>query len=89
MMVTRLAEECGELAAEVQRWEDSGLKREKLGPPNPADTAKELMDVLTATLAIARNYGLLDALADRVELALAGAVESGHLTAEEVASARH
>lgn len=86
-MVTRLAEECGELAAEGQRWEDVGLKRQKLGPPDPAETAKELLDVLTVALAIARHYDLLGALTDRIELSVARAVESGHLTAEEAAPA--
>jgi len=46
MMVTRLVEECGELATEVQIWEDSGLKRIKHGDPSRERTAKEVMFVV-------------------------------------------
>lgn len=28
-MATRLLEECGEVAAEINLWEDSGIKRKK------------------------------------------------------------
>lgn len=83
-MIARLAEECGELAGEVQHWEDEGLKRSKLGDPDAAKTAKEVMDVLTAALTIAKYYGLLEAVQARIELSIERAVEDGLLTANEV-----
>jgi NTP pyrophosphatase (non-canonical NTP hydrolase) len=85
-MVARLAEECGELAAEVQQWEDEGVKRERFGEPDPAKTAKEIMDVLTAVLAIARHYDLLDALELRLQASIDRAAAEGLITDEEVAA---
>ncbi|MCL4263516.1 MAG: hypothetical protein KJ069_09890 [Anaerolineae bacterium] len=57
-IITRLAEECGELAAEVNHWEGSGVKRQKHGEPDPAKLAKEVMDVLRCALQIAMHYGI-------------------------------
>ena len=78
-MLVRLQEECGELATEVQIWEDEGLKRAKHGQPDRLRTASEIVNVLTATLTLADHYGLLDAVSERVDLAIAAALESGHL----------
>jgi NTP pyrophosphatase (non-canonical NTP hydrolase) len=67
-IIARLAEECGELSAEVQRWEGMGVKREKHGPPDRDHLAKEVMDVLRAALAVAEYYAVeaeLDAALDR------------------------
>lgn len=86
-MVARLAEECGELAAEVQLWEDEGVKRQRFGEPDPAKTAKEVMDVLTATLAIARHYDLLDHVSARLESSIERAAEEGLIMPEELTSA--
>ena len=33
-IVTRLAEECGEVASQVNHFEHKGVKAEKLGPPD-------------------------------------------------------
>ena len=55
-MVTRLAEECGELAAEVNHFEGSGIKRQKLGEPDPRKLAKEVQDVIRCALQIATYY---------------------------------
>lgn len=57
-MVTRLAEECGELAAEVNHFEGSGVKAEKHGPPDKAKLAKEVRDVVIMALQIAAYYGV-------------------------------
>jgi NTP pyrophosphatase (non-canonical NTP hydrolase) len=42
-MLVRLQEECGELATEVQIWEDQGLKRAKHGEPDKHRTASEIV----------------------------------------------
>lgn len=83
-MTTRLMEECGELATEVQVWEDEGLKRSKHGEPDPDRTAKEIMDVLTAALTIADHYGLVGVLSARIERSIAISASEGILTADEV-----
>lgn len=61
-MVARLCEEAGELAAVVNHFEGTGIKRQKHGEPDPAALAKEVQDVLRAALAIARYYGIEDQL---------------------------
>ncbi len=55
-MVTRLAEECGELAAEVNHFEGSGVKDEKHGAPDKAQLAKEARDVIISALQIVAYY---------------------------------
>jgi NTP pyrophosphatase (non-canonical NTP hydrolase) len=57
-MVTRLLEECGEVASEVNRWEDSGLKRQKHGEPSKAELANEIRQALVALVQIAAHYGV-------------------------------
>jgi NTP pyrophosphatase (non-canonical NTP hydrolase) len=57
-MVTRLAEECGELAAQVNHFEGSGVKRQKHGEPDRTKLAKEVQDVLRCALRLATYYGI-------------------------------
>jgi len=55
-IMTRLLEECGELAEQVNLFEDIGIKRTKLGEPDRAKMAKEVMDVLRCALQVADYY---------------------------------
>jgi len=68
-MMTRLLEECGELAQMVNHFESTGVKREKYGEPDTAKLAKEVMDVLGCVLHVAVHYDVVDEvealLADR------------------------
>ena len=57
-IMTRLLEECGELAEQVNHFEGTGVKRQKLGEPDRAKLAKEVFDVLHCTLQIAQHYGV-------------------------------
>lgn len=57
-MITRLMEECGELAAEVNHFEGSGVKRQKHGEPDKTGLAKEVMDVIRCALTLALYYGV-------------------------------
>jgi NTP pyrophosphatase (non-canonical NTP hydrolase) len=82
-MISRLAEECGELAAEVQLWENQGVKRQKQGEPDPQKLAKEVMDVMRAALAVAEYYHVEQELADTIQLSIDGAVQAGLLTEAE------
>jgi NTP pyrophosphatase (non-canonical NTP hydrolase) len=66
-MMTRLLEECGELAQQVNHFEGSGVKREKYGEPDRARLAKEVQNVLTCALQIALYYGVEQELADSLE----------------------
>ena len=67
MIVTRLAEECGEVATEVNHFEGQGVKAERLGAPDRKKFAKELQDVMGAVLHLAITYDLQDELAASVE----------------------
>lgn len=68
-IMTRLLEECGELAQVVNHFEGTGVKREKYSEPDTAKLAKEVMDVLGCALQVALHYGITDdvevLLADR------------------------
>jgi len=55
-MVTRLLEECGEVASEVNLWEDSGIKRQRRGEPRKEDLAGEIKQALVALMQIAVYY---------------------------------
>ena len=55
-IITRLAEECGELAAQVNHFEGGGVKRQKHGEPDKMKLAKEVMDVLRCALQVAAYY---------------------------------
>lgn len=57
-IMTRLLEECGELAQQVNHFEDSGVKREKHGQPDRAKLAKEVQGVLCCALQITQYYGI-------------------------------
>ncbi|HEY3886961.1 MAG TPA: hypothetical protein VGL73_00190 [Caulobacteraceae bacterium] len=82
-IIARLAEECGELSAEVQRWEGMGVKREKHGPPDRDHLAKEVMDVLRAGLAVAEYYGVEAELEAALDRSIDYAVAQGQLTQAE------
>ncbi len=66
-IVTRLAEECGEVASQVSHFERKGVKTLKLGSPDRAAFAKELQDVMRAVVQLAIHYGLEEELAASVE----------------------
>ncbi len=82
-IISRLAEECGELSAEVQLWEDEGVKRQKHGEPDPRHLAKEVMDVMRAALAVAEYYGIEAELEAVIQNSIDGAVRSGQITQDE------
>ena len=69
-MVTRLLEECGELASEVNLWEDSGIKRLKRGEPQKEDLAKEIKQALVALMNIAVYYKVENELEESIDKSL-------------------
>jgi len=83
-MVARLAEECGELSAEVQLWEGAVNKVQKFGKPDPEHTAKEVMDVIRVALQVCSYYGLEEHLENCIREGLAFAVREGSITEEEI-----
>ena len=61
-MITRLLEECGEVAAEINHWEGTGLKRQKHGEPSREKLANELRQAITELFKIAAYYSVKDEL---------------------------
>jgi NTP pyrophosphatase (non-canonical NTP hydrolase) len=57
-MATRLLEECGEVAKEINHWEDSGIKRQKYGEPSKEKLANELRQSIVELFKIAIYYSV-------------------------------
>ncbi len=76
-MATRLLEECGEVASEINLWEDSGLKRQKHGEPKKEDLANELRQAMLELFKIAHYYGVEKELEESIESTLRRYRESG------------
>jgi NTP pyrophosphatase (non-canonical NTP hydrolase) len=76
-LVTRLAEECGEVAREVNHFEGTGVKAEKHGAPDKQHLAKEIRDVLLCALQIAEYYGVEAELEDVVNTSIERARAEG------------
>lgn len=58
MIMTRLAEEVGELAEQVNHFESVGVKHNKLGEPNKEHLAKEAQDVIRVVMQLVQKYGI-------------------------------
>lgn len=70
-IITRLAEECGELAKEVNHWEGSGVKLIKHGDPGRDQLAKEIQDVITCALQVAIYYNIESELNNSIDVSIA------------------
>ncbi len=82
-IMTRLLEESGELAKDVNHFEDSGIKREKYGPPDKTHLAKEVMDVLRCALQVAIYYGVETELETHIQNSYQRLKNEGHLNTGE------
>lgn len=78
-MATRLLEECGEVAKEINHWEDSGIKRQKYGEPSKTALANEIRQSLVALMQIAVYYHVEDELHAQIEQSLARLRQEGLL----------
>jgi len=76
-IATRLLEECGELAKEINHFEGCGVKREKYGEPDKAHLAKEVQDVIRSALQIALHYQIEDELEDSIDQSYQRMIEEG------------
>ena len=68
-IATRLLEECGELAKEINHFEGQGVKRQKYGEPNKEHLAKEVQDVMRSALQVALYYQIEAELETSIEQA--------------------
>lgn len=69
-MATRLLEECGEVAAEINLWEDCGLKRQKHGAPKKENIANEIRQAMVELVKIAKYYHVEQELEKSIEESL-------------------
>ena len=76
-MATRLLEECGEVAAEINLWEGSGLKRQKHGEPKKENQANELRQAMVELVTIARYYQVEEELEASIQASLARSKAEG------------
>lgn len=70
-IVTRILEECGEVASEVNHFEDSGVKRIKHGEPDKAALAGEIKQAINALIQLAQYYGVEQELMDSIDASMA------------------
>jgi len=78
-IITRLAEETGELAKEINHFQATGIKLEKYREPNKEHLAKEVQDVLRSALAIAVNYKIEDELLESIETSFQKLKTNGYI----------
>ena len=79
-IMTRLLEECGELAQQVNHFERTGVKREKYGEPDRARMAKEIMDVLRCVFQLIAHYDVEADVAEKLESAYQRLKQEGYIT---------
>jgi NTP pyrophosphatase (non-canonical NTP hydrolase) len=78
-IMTRLLEECGELAQQVNHFQGCGVKREKHGEPDREALAKEVRQALIGVLQIAVYYGIEDEVEASLEWSYQRLVQEGHI----------
>jgi predicted O-methyltransferase YrrM/NTP pyrophosphatase (non-canonical NTP hydrolase) len=78
-MMTRLLEECGELAQQVNHFEGSGVKREKHGEPDRIALANEIKQAVVCALRVVRYYGIEKELQDSISWSYRRLKEEGHI----------
>ena len=69
-MATRLLEECGEIASEINLWEDSDIKRKKHGDPKKENIANEIRQAMVELVKIAKYYHVEEELEDSIRTSL-------------------
>ena len=76
-MTTRLLEECGEIAAEINLWEDAGIKRQKHGDPKKENIANEIRQAMVELAKIAVYYHVEEELEASIRTSLARSTAEG------------
>lgn len=57
-IVTRILEECGEVASEVNHFERSGIKSQKHGEPSKQKLADEIKQAMSCLAQLIQYYGI-------------------------------
>lgn len=80
-IITRLVEECGELAEQVNHFEKTGIKQQKHGAPDRKKMSKEVQDVMRCALQIALYYDLDDDLQHSIDESYIKLEKAGYVKA--------
>lgn len=83
-IMTRLMEECGELAEQVHIFERDGVKPDKHGEPDPFKMTKEIQDVMICALQVARYYDLLPDLEKAIDRRFEAWLEKEKFTKDDL-----
>lgn len=69
-ITTRLLEECGEVASEVNHFEKSGIKSLKHGEPSKQHLADEIKQAVNALMQLAVYYNVEKELEKSIDISL-------------------
>ncbi|MBR6506509.1 MAG: hypothetical protein IKT37_02765 [Clostridia bacterium] len=69
-ITTRLLEECGEVASEVNHFEKSGIKALKHGEPSKQHLADEIKQAVNALMQLAVYYNVENELEKSIDVSL-------------------
>lgn len=78
-IMTRLLEEGGELAQQVNLFEGAGIKRQKYGEPDCNKLAQEVKGVLLTVFQLVDYYGIESELESSLDYTLKGLKADGFL----------
>lgn len=78
-IMTRLLEECGEVAKEVNHFENSGTKSLRHGEPSKEKLAGEIRDALNGLMQLTIYYGVEEELSQAVEKSINRLTMEGHI----------
>ena len=78
-IVTRVLEECGEVASEVNHFEGSGIKAQKHGEPSRQHMADEIKDAIKALMQLVTYYEIENEFEQCIDENLEGLKKTGHL----------
>ena len=69
-IIARILEECGEVASEVNHFERSGIKIQKLGEPSLNHMADEIKQAINALIQLVQYYGIESELEQSIDKSL-------------------
>ena len=78
-IMTRVMEECGEVASEVNHFENSGSKTLKHGDPSKMALASEIKDAMNALMQVMIYYDVENEFVQAVEQSISRLTEEGHI----------
>ncbi|MBR3824923.1 MAG: MazG-like family protein [Lachnospiraceae bacterium] len=81
-ITTRLLEECGEVAKEVNRLEKSGTKVLRHGKGTKEDLASEIKDAMNALMQLAIHYDAVEEVQASIEKSIEQLTLEGYIKGE-------